>query len=248
MLKRMNTAKPSENAPLAALLFAALLVGILQRFVPFGPLVLYPFTLFGTWVHEVGHGITAILVGGKFDHLDIFLDASGIAYSLVKPGWRSGIVAAGGLLAPPLVGAALLLVGRKAPRPILLLLAAAMMLSLVLWVRTLVGWVTVSGLGLLIAALGRFGSQGLRLFFVQLLGLLLAMDFVARIDYLFVAAGEAGGSLRQSDVGGMAKSLGGPYWFWGALIAAISALALLAGLWSIWRSAKDVSSRPDLGV
>ena len=91
MLKRMNTAKPSDSAPLAALLFGALLVGVLQRFVPFGPLLLYPFTLFGTWVHEVGHGVTAIFVGGKFDHLDIFLDASGIAYSLVQPGWRSGI-------------------------------------------------------------------------------------------------------------------------------------------------------------
>ncbi len=244
----MNQAKPSASAPLAALLFGALLVGILQRFVPFGPLILYPFTLFGTWVHEVGHGMTAILLGGKFDHLDIFLDASGIAYSLVRPGFRSGLVAAGGLLAPPLVGAALLLLGRKAPRALLFALAAAMILSLLLWVRTLVGWVTISGLGLAIAALARFGSDGLRLFFVQLLGLLLAMDFVARIDYLFVAAGEAGGSMRQSDVGGMAKALGGPYWFWGTVICAISAVALLAGLYSIWRSAPDETPRVRSGV
>jgi hypothetical protein len=243
MLSDMETAKPSTSSPLAALIFGALLIVLLQRFVPFGPLLLYPFTLFGTWVHEVGHGVTAILCGGKFDHLDIFLDASGIAYSLTEKGWRAGVVAAGGLLAPPLVGATLLLLGRRMPRALLLGLATAMLVSLLLWVRTLVGWVTVSGLMLLIAALARFGTDGVRLFFVQLLGLLLAMDFVARIDYLFVAAGEAGGHLRQSDVGGMAKALGGPYWFWGGLIAALSAVALLVGLYSVWQSAPDPDER-----
>ncbi|MBP8195838.1 MAG: M50 family metallopeptidase, partial [Deltaproteobacteria bacterium] len=233
----METAKPSAHSPLAALMFGALVIVLLQRFLPFGPLLLYPFTLLGTWVHEVGHGITAILCGGKFDHLNIYSDASGIAYTAVVPGWRSGVVAAGGLLAPPLLGATLLLLGRRLPRALLVGLTVAMLLSLVLWVRTLVGWVTVSGLMLLLAGLARFGTDGVRLFFVQFVGLLLAMDFVARIDYLFVAAGEAGGQLRQSDVGGMAKALGGPYWFWGGVIAAISAVALLVGLISVWRSA-----------
>ena len=233
----METAKPSAHSPLAALMFGALVIVLLQRFLPFGPLLLYPFTLLGTWVHEVGHGITAILCGGKFDHLNIYSDASGIAYTAVVPGWRSGMVAAGGLLAPPLLGATLLLLGRRLPRALLVGLSVAMLLSLVLWVRTLVGWVTVSGLILLLAGLARFGSDGVRLFFVQFVGLLLAMDFVARIDYLRVAAGEAGGQLRQSDVGGMAKALGGPYWFWGGVIAAISAVALLVGLISVWRSA-----------
>ncbi len=246
MLSDMETDKSTVHSPRAALIFGALLVVLLQRFVSFGPLLLYPFTLFGTWVHEVGHGVTAILCGGRFDHLDIFLDASGIAYSMVVKGWRSGVVAAGGLLAPPLVGATLLLLGRRLPRALLYGLSAAMLLSLLLWVRTLVGWVTVSGLMLLIASLARFGSDGIRLFFVQLLGLLLAMDFVARIDYLFVQSGEAGGRMRQSDVAGVASALGGPYWFWGGLIVAVSAVALLVGLVSVLRSPPTHSPKPEV--
>lgn len=228
--------KPNAFAPLAALLFGVLLIGVLQRFVPFGPLILYPFTLFATWVHEMGHGLTALVLGGRFDHLDIYSDASGIAFSAIKPGFRAGLVAAGGLLAPPMLGATLLLLGRKGERGLLYGLAGMMFVSLVLWVRTLWGWGSVGGLLLLLLVVARFAQPGLRLFFVQLLGLLLAMDFVARMDYLFVAAGEAGGSMRQSDVGGMAKSLGGPYWFWGGLVATFSALALLASLYSIWKS------------
>lgn len=239
----MDHEKTTAMAPLSALFVGALLIVLLQRFVPFGPLILYPFTLLSTWVHEVGHGVTAILTGGKFDHLDIFLDASGIAYSLTRPGVAAGLVAAGGLLGPPLVGAVLLLLGRKISRALLFGLAAAMFVSLLLWVRTLVGWLSVGGLLLLIVSVARFAQAGARLFFVQFLGLVLAMDFVARIDYLFVAAGQAGGHVRQSDVGAMAQALGGPYWFWGAVIAVLSASALIAGLWSVWRSA-DASSKP----
>lgn len=244
MLSDMDSGKPSVHSPKAALIVGALVVVLLQRFVPFGPLLLYPFTLFGTWVHEVGHGVTAILCGGKFDHLDIFGDASGIAYTLVIKGWRSGLVSAGGLLAPPLVGSLLLVLGRRIPKALLLGLSAAMALSLLLWVRTLVGFGTVSALLLLIASVARFGSDGLRLFFVQLLGLLLAMDFVARIDYLFVQSGQAGGRLSQSDVAGVASSLGGPYWFWGGLIAGLSALLLGIGLLSVLRSSSPVRALP----
>lgn len=246
MLSDMDSGKPSDHSPKAALIVGALLVVLLQRFVPFGPLLLYPFTLFGTWVHEVGHGVTAILCGGKFDHLDVFADASGVAYTMVVKGFRSGLVSAGGLLAPPIVGTTLLLLGRRIPNALLFGLSAAMALSLLLWVRTLVGLVTVSALMLLIASVARFGSSGLRLFFVQLLGLLLAMDFVTRIDYLFVQSGVAGGRLSQSDVAGVASSLGGPYWFWGGLIAGLSALLLGIGLLSVLRSSSPVRSLPQV--
>ena len=42
---------------------------------------LYPFTLLGTWVHEMGHGLGALLCGGRFDRLEIFEDASGLAFT-----------------------------------------------------------------------------------------------------------------------------------------------------------------------
>ena len=49
---------------------------------PWGPLILYPFTLFTTWVHEMGHGLTALAFGGEtlitnFDALESALAGDG---------------------------------------------------------------------------------------------------------------------------------------------------------------------------
>ena len=126
-----------RQSPVAALVVAALLIWGLQRFVPYGRLVLYPFTLLSTWVHEMGHGLTALFLGGRFERLDIYADASGLAYSYVLPGARGALVAAGGLLAPPFVGMAMLMFGRRAARPLLMGLATAMVVSLALWVSEL---------------------------------------------------------------------------------------------------------------
>jgi hypothetical protein len=211
------------------------LILCLQRLVPFGRQLLYPFTLLSTWVHEMGHGVTALLVGGDFKRLDIFADASGIALSAVVPGWRQALVAAGGLLGPPLIGALCLLLARRASRLLLYVLAGAMLLSLPLWVRTPVGWLSVGGLGLGIALLARTLSESGRLFFAQLLGLLLAFDTLARGDYLFMQAGRVGGVMHQSDVAGIANVLGGPVFFWGLVVAFLSAVLLGIGLYSVLR-------------
>jgi hypothetical protein len=222
-------------SPRAALLVAALAIWAVQRLLPMGRLVLYPFTLLATWVHEMGHGVTALLVGGRFLRLDIYADASGLATSSAPPGIRQAVVAAGGLLAPPLVGALLLLLGRRAARPLLLGLSVAMMLSPALWVRTPIGWLTVGGLALLCALCGRFLDAGGRLFFVQLLGLLLALDTVTRADYLFMGSAAVGGQMRPSDVSAIASATFGPPALWGGIIAGLSAALLLLGLWSVLR-------------
>jgi hypothetical protein len=47
-----------------ALVFAALTLLVVDRFVPFGRFFLYPFTLLSTWVHERGHGLAALWAGG----------------------------------------------------------------------------------------------------------------------------------------------------------------------------------------
>ena len=229
-----NTQKaPASVSPAAALIVAALLIWGLQHFVPYGRLILYPFTLLSTWVHEMGHGLTACLVGGRFDHLEIYANASGLAYFTAAPGARLALVAAGGLLAPPLVGMLLLVLGRRAARPLLAALALTMVASLLLWVRTPVGWLTVGGLALLCAVASRLLAASGRLFFVQLLGLLLGLDTVTRADYLFVSSARIGGQLHPSDVAGIASTLGGPSALWGVLLAGLSAVLLLVGLWSV---------------
>jgi hypothetical protein len=232
MANEVGVDRPS---PRAALIVGALLILALQHSLPMGRLLLYPFTLLSTWVHEMGHGVTALLCGGQFARLDIFADASGMAHSAVIPGVRQALVAAGGLIGPPLVGMIFLLLARRTPRLLLYGLSLSMLLSLPLWVRTGIGWASVGGLGLGIALLCRVLGESGRLFLAQLIGLLLALDTLARGDYLFMHSARVGGVVHISDVGAIAQATFGPAFLWGAIVAALSAVFVGIGLYSVLR-------------
>jgi hypothetical protein len=225
----------SDSNPRAALILGAVLILVLERLVPMGRLVLYPFTLLSTWVHEMGHGVTALLCGGEFARLDIYADASGIAQTAVVPGVRQALIAAGGLLGPPLVGAVCLVLAQRAARPLLYLLCGALLVSLPLWVRTGVGWLSVGGLGLGLLLLTRLLDVSGRLFLAQFIGLLLALDTLSRGDYLFMESAQVGGRLQLSDVAAIARVMHGPVVLWGGFIALISALLVGIGLYSVLR-------------
>jgi hypothetical protein len=214
-----------------ALVFAVLAVILLDRFVPFGSYLLYPLTLATTWVHEMGHGLTALAVGGSFSHLEIFRNASGLAFTATQPGWRQGVVAAGGLMAPPLIGALTLALvrGPRRARIFLFLFAAALVVSLVIWVRSTAGWIAMPLVALLALSLAWKASDGQRLFAAQLLAAVLALDTLTRgLDYLFREKVIVGGEERYSDIAHVSMAFGGSYIVWGVLLAAAS-LALLAG-------------------
>jgi len=222
-----------------ALVLAAVTALVVTHFVPFGRLILYPFTLLATWVHEMGHGLTALLLGGRFISLDIFRDASGLAHSTSARGVATALVAIGGLLAPPLVGASTLALGRgpRRTRAILLALSAALLLSLALWVRSVAGWVSMPLVAALVAGVGLWGSERERLVFTQFIGLLLGLDTVARIDYLFTASATIDGRERPSDVALVVGELGSVVPVWGALLALVGLSALYLGLRVAWSPA-----------
>lgn len=220
----------------AGLVLAAILLLVLERHVPGGQLALYPFTLLATWVHEMGHGLMAMALGGDFDHLEINADASGVAYTRILPGWRSALVSAAGLLGPPLAGAAILAFARGPRRGAMALLgtAAALLISVVFWVRSVVGVLTMLPLAILLGALGLWGGRA-RLVCAQLLGLLFALDTLARFDYLYSATAVVGGVAHTSDVVGIATGLFPPAILWGVLIAGLDLVLVAAGLWAAWR-------------
>lgn len=59
---------PSEKPDRQSVIWlvaAAGLTVLLWRF-PWGNYLLYPFTLLATWFHEMGHGLTALLLGESF--------------------------------------------------------------------------------------------------------------------------------------------------------------------------------------
>lgn len=121
-------ADPVELRTLAIALLASLLLWNL----PFGGLLLYPFKLLATWLHELSHGLAMTLTGTGFDRVVIYRDTSGLAYAQSGAGpIAAGIIAAAGYMGTPLWGAALLVVtpSARSARIAMLLLGALLGLS-----------------------------------------------------------------------------------------------------------------------
>ena len=118
--------KPTDRLELRTLAFA-LLASLLLWNLPFGGVLLYPFKLLATWLHELSHGLAMIVTGAGFDHVLIYRDTSGLAYGQSEPGGVSrAVIAAAGYMGTPLWGALLLVVTPNArlARWALLLFAA----------------------------------------------------------------------------------------------------------------------------
>ncbi len=220
----------------AALIVAVVFVLVVKTFVPFGSELLYPLTLFATWVHEMGHGLTGLAVGGTFESLDIFWNASGLAHGTVGDGWPTALRAIGGLLGPPVVGASILAFARGPKRAsiVLWVLAGLMLISVPIWVRSVTGFLVIPIVAGLTGLLAYKGGETTRHFGAQLLGVVLGLDTLTRIDYLFTSEVHVDGRDLPSDVMHVATGLGGPYLLWGALLAVISLGLVALGVRIAW--------------
>lgn len=83
---------------------------LLMALVPGLGLLNYPFRLLLTIVHELGHGLAALMTGGNFIRFVIFPNGAGLAYT--AGGWRWLVIPAG-YLGVALFGAGLILLGRS---------------------------------------------------------------------------------------------------------------------------------------
>ena len=203
--------------------------------VPFGQLVLYPFSLLATWFHEMGHGLTSMALGARFDELVIFPNGSGYALSS-WPGEPSRIsralTAAVGLLGPSVAGS-LLIVGsrsRAATRVLLTGLGIVLAISTIVWVRSLAGWIVLPAFAASCVAVALWGSRKSQRFTVELLGVQAAISLWRDLGYLFSDGAYVGGEFITSDTGAIEEALLLPYWAWGGLITATAVAIILAAL------------------
>ena len=75
--------------------------------------LLYPLRLFVTFVHETGHGLTALITGGRFDHFEVLSNGAGVAYTA---GGSHFLVLQMGYLGAALFGAVLLYAANRVQR------------------------------------------------------------------------------------------------------------------------------------
>ena len=74
--------------------------------IPFGDIIARPLLYLSTLVHELGHGLGAMLVGGSFERLEMWSDGSGVAWTASSGAGQRALTIAGGLVGPA-VGAAI---------------------------------------------------------------------------------------------------------------------------------------------
>lgn len=199
----------------------------------------YPLLLLSTLVHELGHGLAAVLVGARFESFELWSDGSGMAATAGESSRiASGLIAAGGLVGPALAAALSFLAGRRAgsARVFLALLSAGLAMALVWVVRNLFGWIFIGGFALLLGVLVVRGGKRAPQVALVFLGTQLALSVYSRGDYLFSPVAHTSNGLMPSDVAAMSDALFLPYWIWGAICGAVSVAALAIGAWALWKN------------
>lgn len=213
------------------LVAAAIATAVLWQ-IPGGDYILYPFTILATWFHEMAHGLTAALLGGNFEQLQIFSNGSGFALFSFPSSWdpiRRALVAAAGPMGPPIAGAALIIASRsfKTASLSLKILGISLLISTLIWVRSPFGFVLIPLLGVTILALGLKASRWIQGFAVQFLGVQACVSTYHQLDYLF---SYKAGDLGLSDTAQIQQQLLLPYWVWGASMAVASLIILIQSL------------------
>lgn len=212
-------------------------ITLLLYVLPFGHLLARPLLYVSTLVHELGHGVAAVLVGGRFDQLEMWADGSGAARVFGRTELDHALISAGGLVGPAFAAAVGFAMARRrrwarwALGAIGLLLAWAMIFKIRTGFGLLVaGVLTAACLGVALKAADDWAQLLLGFLSVQL-----ALSVFSRGDYLFMKQAQTGAGVGPSDVGVISQGIGGPYWFWGLVCGAISLAALGFGAWIMLR-------------
>lgn len=205
--------------------------------VPLGHTLGYPLVLLSTLAHEMGHGVTAWLVGGSFSSFEMWSDGSGVAHTASSGRIASGLISAGGLVGPSIAALFCFVAGRhaKLSRIALVVLGAVSALMIVLVVRNLFGAFFVGAVAALSLLIGIKGGARLSQGVLVFVGVQLALSVYSRGDYLFTQTAVTAQGNMPSDVAHMSEALFLPYWFWGAACGGFSVLVLIFGLYWLLR-------------
>ncbi|MEM9085581.1 MAG: M50 family metallopeptidase [Pseudomonadota bacterium] len=231
---RSMVQRGSQAEQVGRLILAVVVVLALPA-LPFGNYLIYPFVILTTWFHEMGHGLTALALGQDFEQLRIFADGSGVAQSRVDvdiSAFSRAAIAVGGPLAPCVAGAALILASahERLWRPALWATAAAIFVSVILYVRSPVGYFVLPLVAAAISMIAWRAPGGVTRFTLQFLGVLGAMSMLRDFNYLFTERAVINGEPILSDTGQIEAALFLPHWVWAGLILAICAVTVGASL------------------
>ena len=219
-----------QVVPVGPWLWVAAAISLGLSLTSWGQILLYAFRLLTTWVHECGHALATVVLGGSVISILIQPDASGITQSLIPAGRiTQGVVASSGYLGASAVGCLLMAAVRRDrwTRTIIWVTGTSMLLTLVIWMRNLFGVVVVLAWAGALVSLARKGSRHAARFALSLLAIQVALNSVYDIRVLFLLDG------GHSDAETMASLFLLPPWLW-----ASSWMLMSVGMlgWTLWRT------------
>ena len=216
----------------------AVVLTVVSYQLPYGAYVVYPMMLLSTYAHEMGHGIAALITGGRFESFQMYADGSGAALTATSTGLARAVTAAGGLIGPAILGAVMFASASRprAARAVLGTFAILVALSVVLVVRNLFGWAFLSVVVLACGWVARSGSSLVAQSVLAFLAAQMSASVFSRSDYLFTEAAQTANGTMPSDVAQIADVLLLPYWVWGAICGVFSVAVLIAGLAVFWKN------------
>jgi hypothetical protein len=220
-----RTESPQTPLILAGAAFA---FSLLLRQMPILGWFVYPFQLFVTLVHELSHGLAALLTGGQFLRFTIGPDTSGVATT--AGGWRWFILPAGYLGAALFGGLLLVLIhrspGSRERRWLSIGLGLFFALMALLFARNLMALTVGAMTALALLVLGRYGSQLWLTFGLNLLAIQCSLNALDSLVGLLRL--NAGPFRSPNDAQAMADLTHIPALVW-AILWSLSALTILIG-------------------
>jgi hypothetical protein len=182
------------------LMIACVILVVLMN-ISTGRYILYPFKIFSSWVHEMCHGLAAILMGGHIASMRIYKDGSGAANTTVSGTWRGGFVSSAGYPGTAITGCLLLHFRRTTLGPTIgtIGLGLAILLSCALYVRNIFGLIMLSTEGvLLLLAAWQLPAVWLDNLY-NFLAATCCLNAVESIKDLFGVKGYVNGQARSSE-------------------------------------------------
>jgi len=192
--------------------------------------IVYPFTIFSTYIHELCHGIAAIFVGGKIDKIMIYPDGSGLCYSSLTKGF--GFVASAGYQGTSVVGCVLMLFRqtKRGPRAGTATLGFFMVLSVALWIRNVFGALIISFMGVFFGLAAWKLSAGRIRDLYTCIAATTVLNALTSVKVLFGSNFVVNGQESRTDAHSMADIMGGSRFVWATLWLAMAVLLSVVGL------------------
>lgn len=221
------------------LVLVVALLSILLWQIPLFAWPLYPFRLFMTFVHEISHGLAAIITGGAFQRFVVRPDLTGTAWSA---GGIGSIVTSAGYIGSAAIGGLLMILAARgiAAKTVLSGLGLILGLLCLLFVRNLFGIATGLVLATVLVVAGRRLTRPLADGLLAVLTVQLMLNALESLfDLLRISTG---GIPIETDAQIMAQATGVPAIVWAVVWSAIALIIL----WFSLRIAYRRPRRPNI--